>query len=134
MSDYISREAAITALCHVCSRSGVCLPGDSCVAYEKIKSLPAADVRPVVCCRDCVHYEFGVCLKIYDDGNASKDAWQERKPMDFCSFGKDRNVPINRGAEMRSTNCTKTATADEEREVLNVRAWLNNGAEMKEDV
>ena len=36
----------------------------------------------------------------------------------------------NCGADMRSTDCTKTATADEEREVLNVRAWLENGADM----
>lgn len=50
----------------------------------------ATDVRPVVLCRDCVHYEMGVCLKIYDDGAANKDAWQERKPDDFCSYGEKR--------------------------------------------
>lgn len=50
----------------------------------------AADVRPVVYCKDCVHYEMGVCLKIYDDGAANKDAWQERKPDDFCSYGEKR--------------------------------------------
>ena len=42
----------------------------------------------VVRCRECVHYEMGVCLKIYDDGAASRYAWQERRPDDFCSYGE----------------------------------------------
>ena len=49
---------------------------------------PTVDAVPVVRCRECVHYEMGVCLKIYDDGVASKYAWQERKPDDFCSYGE----------------------------------------------
>ena len=68
------------------------------------KAVPAADVRPVLLCRDCVHYEMGVCLKIYDDGAANKDAWQERKPDDYCSYGEDRNVPSNCRTEMRPTS------------------------------
>ena len=73
-------------------------------AYQYIKSYPAADVRPVVLCRDCLHYEMGVCLKIYDDGAANKDAWQERKPDDYCSYGEDRNVPTNCRTDMRPTS------------------------------
>ena len=46
------------------------------------------DVEVVVRCRECKHYEMGVCLKIYDDGAASRYAWQERKPNDFCSYGE----------------------------------------------
>lgn len=42
----------------------------------------------VVRCQECVHYEMGVCLKIYDDGAASRYAWQERRPDDFCSYGE----------------------------------------------
>lgn len=55
---------------------------------ELINAIPAADVAPVVYCKDCKHYEMGVCLKIYSDGNVSKDAWQRRKPVDFCSYGE----------------------------------------------
>lgn len=55
-----------------------------------IEKAPAADVWPVVLCRDCLHYEMGACLKIYDDGAANKDAWQERKPEDFCSYSEKR--------------------------------------------
>lgn len=49
------------------------------------------DVR-VVRCRDCIHWHDreGVCLKIYSDGNVSKDAWQGRKPDDYCSYGERR--------------------------------------------
>lgn len=41
---------------------------------------------PIGRCKDCLHYFQMECLKIYDDGNASKDARQERKPDDFCSY------------------------------------------------
>ena len=58
----------------------------------------------IVRCKDCLHYEMGVCLKIYDDGTANKDAWQERKPDDFCSYGEDRNVPTNCRTDMRPTS------------------------------
>ena len=47
----------------------------------------AADVAPVVRCKDCEHYDMGVCLKIYSDGNVHSAAWQKRKPEDFCSYG-----------------------------------------------
>lgn len=61
-------------------------------ANEKLaadrKALPAADVMPVVLCKECKHYEMGVCLKIYQDGNLHSEAWQPRKPEDFCSYGE----------------------------------------------
>ena len=53
-----------------------------------IRKRPIVDAVEVVRCRECVHYEMGVCLKIYDDGAASIYAWQERKPDDFCSYGE----------------------------------------------
>ena len=49
---------------------------------------PTIDAVPVVRCKDCKHYKTGVCLKIYYDGLASRYAWQERKPDDFCSYGE----------------------------------------------
>ena len=52
---------------------------------------PAADVAPVVRCKDCKHYDMGVCLKIYSDGNAHPEAWQKRKPEDFCSYGERKD-------------------------------------------
>ena len=46
------------------------------------------DWEPVVRCKTCTHYDLGVCLKIYSDGNAQKDSWQSRNPDDFCSYGE----------------------------------------------
>ena len=54
--------------------------------------LKPVDAVEVVRCKDCIHwYEpEGVCLKIYSDGNVSPYAWQDRKPDDFCSYGKKK--------------------------------------------
>ena len=49
------------------------------------------DVVKVVRCKDCKHYDMGVCLKIYSDGNAHPEAWQSRKPEDFCSYGERKD-------------------------------------------
>ena len=96
MSDYISREKLLLALkewqntlIETYGKNDEYVGCIDCVFFG-IENTPAADVRPVVLCRDCLHYEMGVCLKIYDDGAANKDAWQERKPDDFCSYGEKR--------------------------------------------
>lgn len=63
------------------------------VDAKQISEAPTVDAVPVVRCRECIHYEMGACLKIYDDGAASRYAWQERKPDDFCSYGKRKGGP-----------------------------------------
>lgn len=40
--------------------------------------------------KECVHYEFGACLKIYDDGHAHPEAFQHREPEDYCSYFEDK--------------------------------------------
>lgn len=55
---------------------------------EILRAIPTIDAVPVVRCKDCIHYDLGVCLKIYSDGNAQKDSWQSRNPNDFCSYGE----------------------------------------------
>lgn len=57
----------------------------------EVDAQPAADVAPVVRCKGCKHYDMGVCLKIYSDGNVHSAAWQERKPEDFCSYGERKD-------------------------------------------
>lgn len=103
--EYIDREAAFNAILKLVPKvdgDGYCwvIRGDAAAAIDAI---PATDVRPVVRGRDCLHYEMGVCLKIYDDGAANKDAWQERKLDDYCSYGEDRNVPTNCRTDLRPT-------------------------------
>lgn len=58
---------------------------------ERIKALPVADVVSITRCKDCAHYDLGVCLKIYSGGNAHPEAWQSRKPNDFCSYGERKD-------------------------------------------
>lgn len=48
MDEYILREAAIASLCCDCSATGDCRPGERCVDYQRLKAIPAADVRPHV--------------------------------------------------------------------------------------
>lgn len=102
MAEYIDREAICYQLAKQATIDGQ--PRAIKRAARIVADFPAADVRPVVLCRDCLHYEMGVCLKIYDDGAANKDAWQERKPDDYCSYGEDRNVPTNCRTDMRPTS------------------------------
>lgn len=77
MAEYIDREKA-KRLLHI---------EYAYAAEQLLDEIPAADVAPVVRCKDCKHYDLGVCLKIYSNGNAHPEAWQPRRPEDFCSYG-----------------------------------------------
>lgn len=58
-----------------CERSKM-LPVE-CSAITLIKNIPAADVRPVVCCKDCKHrFNYDICAYRGDD-------W-------FCGYGERR--------------------------------------------
>ena len=57
-------------------------------AKRMLDHMDTVDAVPVVRCKDCAHYDMGVCLKIYSDGNVHPEAWQSRKPEDFCSYGE----------------------------------------------
>lgn len=75
--------------CEACGCNGpIVFDNDSC-DYPEHDALAAWNARPappIGRCKDCLHYFQMECLKIYDDGNASKDARQKRKPDDFCSY------------------------------------------------
>lgn len=81
MAEYIDREKA-KRLLHI---------EYAYAAEQLLDEIPVADVAPVVRCKDCKHYDLGVCLKIYSDGNAHPEAWQSRKPEDFCSYGERKD-------------------------------------------
>lgn len=59
--------------------------------YQKGFDDAREDAVVVVRCKDCVHYDMGVCLKIYSDGRVHPAAWQSRKPEDFCSYGERKD-------------------------------------------
>lgn len=88
MAEYIERGTAIAKL----TALEVSKPNATIVGAKRLLAeIPAADVVPVVRCKDCKHYDMGVCLKIYSDGNAHPDAWQSRRPEDFCSYGERKD-------------------------------------------
>lgn len=83
MAEYIERGAALREAKYAAVR------GLDPVAF--VEDVPVADVAPVVRCKDCKHYDMGVCLKIYSDGNVHPEAWQPRRPDDFCSYGERKD-------------------------------------------
>ena len=82
MTDYIRREAALEITTRTC--------GDYAAAFAEIRKLPAADVAPVVRCKDCKYGDYDskpdgamVCLR-------TKDGFWI-KEMDFCSYGERKD-------------------------------------------
>ena len=61
------------------------------IEWRKNANKTRDNAVPVVRCKDCAHYDMGVCLKIYSDGSVHPAAWQERKPDDFCSYGERKD-------------------------------------------
>lgn len=95
MAEYIDREALCKILENWRDAHADADDEQGCGLLEdviwEVDAQPAADVAPVVRCKGCKHYDMGVCLKIYSDGNVHSAAWQERKPEDFCSYGERKD-------------------------------------------
>lgn len=98
MAEYINREAAIKAM-EKADYTLIANDADSCKAdylREIIKSVPAADVVPVMRCKDC-KYAFinrfstasGIVLC-----SSSMKAMQED---DFCSYGERKDGDEDNG-------------------------------------
>lgn len=89
MAEYIEREAAIKAM-EKADYTAIADDADSCKAdylREVIESVPAADVVPVVRCKDCKHAyinSFSVTSGVVFCSSNMK-AMQED---DFCSYGE----------------------------------------------
>lgn len=80
--EYIRREEALKITTRTC--------GDYAAAFAEIRKLPAADVAPVVRCKDCKYGDYDskpdgamVCLR-------TKDGFW-RKETDFCSYGERKD-------------------------------------------
>lgn len=58
---------------------------------KKVADAPTVDAVVVTRCKECKHYDMGVCLKIYSDGNVHSAAWQSRNPDDYCSYGERKD-------------------------------------------
>lgn len=95
MDEYISRKAAIA---YIHEHSGECqkafeeLGGESGIyadAYndlaENFYSIPAADVAPVVRCKDCKYYDRGECYHPRHERHLQSICQEDD---DFCSYGE----------------------------------------------
>ena len=74
MAEYIEKQAALDAILRE--------PPDAHYPSwyaAKIKVLPAADVVPVVRCKDCKHLFYTMCAAC---------GFLPHKPNDFCSYGE----------------------------------------------
>ena len=77
MAEYIKKQVALDAI--------LSEPPDAHYPSwyaERIKALPAADVVPVVRCKDCKHLFYTMCAAC---------GFLPHKPNDFCSYGERRD-------------------------------------------
>lgn len=123
VTDYISREAAILEFCDDCIDKKWCKRnGGSCSKINNINAVPAADVRPVVRCKDCIHaplpgdcegndMEWPKIDGIYEDctcPHCCSDNWYSTRPdpEGFCEKGerRDPNLDTTKGEGRDESN------------------------------
>ncbi len=97
--EYISREAVVSSLNRLCDRvcvyskaqrkvmCGACPLGDAFTVIED--DIPAADVRPVVLCRDCKN-NYNTCLNHGINEPMCDFTDRKLREDDFCSRGEKR--------------------------------------------
>ena len=85
MDEYIKREDAIDAVLDVyCDTPDIDL---SCEKFEAaILKIPAADVAPVVRCKDCRRRGREDCAMFYRCNCGEQHTWETDN--DFCSYGE----------------------------------------------
>ena len=82
--EYISREAAVKAANEWVSEACMAPVMRVSRLFDKLQKVPAADVAPVVRCKDCRHRtEYGNC-----GHPRQKGVFPSAYPFDFCSYGK----------------------------------------------
>ena len=80
--EYISREAALEITTRTC--------GDYAAAFAEIRKLPAADVAPVVRCKDCQSWKRNVGLTDSPNGHCFEHDI-DTNGRDFCSYGERKD-------------------------------------------
>lgn len=82
MAEYIDRKAAIKAITPPPSTDFM-IAAVMLEYGEAIAQIPAADVAPVVYCKDCVHLGFKDCYGVCEGGPVCGIV----RPYDYCSHG-----------------------------------------------
>ena len=87
--EYIEREAFLDAI-----ERGKKYQQDADDIAEMLQNFPAADVRPVVLCCDCKHFQINVSPSGYLPQGVPEGEcrhWcRPTDPTDFCSYGEKR--------------------------------------------
>lgn len=81
MAEYIKRTEALEITTRTC--------GDYAAAWSEIRKLPAADVAPVVRCKDCKY----AYINSFAVSSGEALCTLSGKPMqqdDFCSYGEPK--------------------------------------------
>ena len=97
MAEYIERSAGVSILR---AKANMAVLMDSAPYFEKaaqmLEKLPAADVDPVVRCKDCKHYANhpnGLCY-LHTEPKANARGYVGDavcvEPNDFCSYGEPK--------------------------------------------
>ena len=81
--EYIEREKAI----HAARYTTPMMPSQSLAIVNAIESIPAADVRPVVLCRDCKYWFNAPAADGFN--SCERDALIRREDF-FCAAGEKR--------------------------------------------
>ena len=97
MSDYIEREEAEERLLHMAEVANSAYDGlynsqIVMLAQNMIHMLPAADVRPVVLCRDCqyCHTDRAGNIGCFHCLHYQTNWGGKIQPNDYCSLGRKR--------------------------------------------
>ena len=82
MAEYIKRKAVIDLITRRYENPEICT--------QEINSIPAADVAPVVRCKDCVHWDDDPDTYGADYGPKGKcmKSFETMCADDFCSYGE----------------------------------------------
>lgn len=99
MAEYFDREVCLSILR---AKANMAVLMDAAPYFEKaaqmLEKLPAADVAPVVRCKDCKHYRNypnGLCYLHTEPKTNARGYSGEAvcvEPDDFCSYGERKKV------------------------------------------
>lgn len=99
MDDYISREAALNAMLEFAEFYSCEIHNAEECVIEYMNAIPAADVKPVVRCRECKHWDTGNITGRFPDGvkcycvklsGGLKNRFTA--PDDFCCWGERKEA------------------------------------------
>ena len=86
MAEYIERETVLKE-----AESRIMWGASAAAVYELIRDAPAADVAPVVRCRDCKHAWIHPCGYVYCHRDG-RNAYEMTFNLDsFCSYGERKD-------------------------------------------